>query len=505
MSKAYDSVNFTLFKHALSHLSLPLSTINILSDLLTDHHNQVITNLGLTSSYSVHNGIDQGETITPLLWRIYYDPLISYIYSNTPGYKLQSSWTTNLKLQTSNLLQKKCSVLAYMDDTLWIASSQSELSHILSIAESFYAMANIQVNPSKSILVTNNPPPYYTPISYNNHFLFLHSSTIPFKFLGCWFTLDNKQSKQTKLLISESSELIQIAKTKRITDSHARYIINTVIISTLEYRLQNIVINQSTCNKIFTQHIGLVKLKAKLCHTIPSSTLLHPQIYNIKHIWDIQLQHHIPNLLKRLNNPDLLGTSTRIRIQQLQNNLWSPTSIFSHPNPIIDGPNHLTTNFKIVQLIRHIGWTFSINPTYNIPYTLHDGTISLESLLSSHSKYPIFKKQLRYHKLLFLDQLTTYDNLYLLHWHHISPRLNKLPKGVIPQWFTTLEDITTSHSYQRTLYNHFNLPQSNYFSYTTGHFNSNTKPWLLTVLNNQIIVNKARRHNSPIGLTLITH
>ena len=235
MSKAYNSVNFTLFKHALFHFSLPLSTINILSDLLTDRHNQVITNLGLTSSYSVHNGIDQDETITLLLWCIYYDPLISYIYSNTPGYKLQSSWTTNLKLQTSNLLQKKCSVLAYMDDTLWIASSQSELSHILSIAESFYTMANIQVNPSKSILVTNNPPPHYTPIFYNNHLLPLHSSKIPFKFLGCWFTLDNKQSKQTKLLISESSKLIQIAKTKRITNSHACYIINTVIIPTLEY------------------------------------------------------------------------------------------------------------------------------------------------------------------------------------------------------------------------------------------------------------------------------
>jgi len=185
-----------------------------------------------------------------------------------------------------------------MDDTLWVASSQSELSHILSIAESFYAMANIQVNPSKSILVTNNPPPHYIPIPYNNHLLPLHSPKLPFKFLGCWFTLDNKQSKQTKLLISESSQLIQIAKNKRITDSHARYIINTVIIPTLEYRLQNIVINQSTCNKIFTQHIGLVKLKAKLCRTTPSSTLLHPQIYNIKHIWDIQLQHHIPNLLK---------------------------------------------------------------------------------------------------------------------------------------------------------------------------------------------------------------
>src|SRR5690242_5944892 len=360
-----------------------------------------------------------------------------------------------------------------MDDTLWVASSQTELSNILSIAELFYAMANIQVNPSKSILVTNNPPPHYIPILYNNHLLPLHSPKQPFKFLGCWFTLDNRQSKQTKLLIAESSQLIQIAKTKRITDSHARYIINTVIIPTLKYRLQNIVVSQPTCNKIFTQHICLVKLKAKLCHTIPSSTLLHPQIYNIKHIWDIQLQHHIPNLLKRLNNPDLLGISTRIRIQQLQNNLWSPTNIFTHPNPIIDGPNRLTTNFKIIQLIKHIGWTFFTNPIYNIPFTLNDGAISLESLLSSHPKYFIFKKQLRYHKLLFLDQLTTYDNSCLLHWQHISPRFNKLPKGVVPQWFTTLEDITTSNSHQRTLHNHFNLPQTNYFSYTTGHFTSN--------------------------------
>src|SRR6185436_10793977 len=67
MSKAYDSVNFALFKHSLTHLLLPSSIINILSNLLTDHYNQVITNLGLTLSYLVHNGIDQDKTITPLL------------------------------------------------------------------------------------------------------------------------------------------------------------------------------------------------------------------------------------------------------------------------------------------------------------------------------------------------------------------------------------------------------------------------------------------------------
>src|SRR6185295_2998985 len=143
----------------------------------------------------------------------------------------------------------------------------------------------------------------------NNHPLNLHPSNEPFKFLGCWFTLNNKQIKQTKLITAESSHLIKIASTKQITDTQARYIINTVIIPTIEYRLHNIVLSQNTCNKILTSHIGLVKNKAKLNRTIPTSTLLHPQLYNIRNIWDIQLQHHITNFTKRLNSSDLLRIS----------------------------------------------------------------------------------------------------------------------------------------------------------------------------------------------------
>ena len=112
--------------------------------------------------------------------------------------------------------------------------------------------------------------------------------------------------------MAEFSHLIKIANTKQITDTHARYIINTVIIPTIEYRLHNIILNQNTCNKILTNHIGLVKSKAKLSRTTPTSTLLHPQLYNIRNIWDIQLQHHITNYTKRLNSPDLLGISTCI-------------------------------------------------------------------------------------------------------------------------------------------------------------------------------------------------
>src|SRR5205085_12080318 len=127
MSKAYDSVNFDLFKLALQRIQFPEPLINILSNLLLDRTNKVITNFGLTKSYQVQNGIDQGETITPLFWRIYYDPLISKISREVEGYQISTTWSENIRQTKLNKIQTNTSVLAYMDDTLWIAKSKSQL------------------------------------------------------------------------------------------------------------------------------------------------------------------------------------------------------------------------------------------------------------------------------------------------------------------------------------------------------------------------------------------
>ena len=47
--------------------------------LLKYRTNRVITDLDLTEEYNMKNGIDQGETMLPLLWVIYYDPVFSKI------------------------------------------------------------------------------------------------------------------------------------------------------------------------------------------------------------------------------------------------------------------------------------------------------------------------------------------------------------------------------------------------------------------------------------------
>ena len=57
----------------------PEQFINIIKNSLKYRTNRVITDLGLIEEYNIKNGIDQGETMSPILWVIYYDPVFSKI------------------------------------------------------------------------------------------------------------------------------------------------------------------------------------------------------------------------------------------------------------------------------------------------------------------------------------------------------------------------------------------------------------------------------------------
>ena len=502
MSKAYDSVNFELFQKSLLRLQMPQQLINILSNLLFNRTNRVITNLGLTNFYSVKNGIDQGETITPLFWRIYYDPLITHISTHFSGYTLSTTWQPCLTYPSTNHLHTSISVLAYMDDTIWITQSKEELDKIINTATSFYNMANIQINPTKSTFISKQPSASISFLHSNLASIPIHQ---PFKFLGCWFTLNNKHTQQIKLIQDEAIQLANIANTKNITDKQITYIINTVIIPTTEYRIQNIVIPLSTCNKILGKYLTIAKHKSHLSRSTPNSTMLNHYLYNIHSLWDIQLQHHTSNFLNRINNPSTLGLTTQIRIQQLQNNLWSTTSIFHHPNPLIDGPNRHTTTFKIIQLFNSLNISISSNPNLSWPQTPSGGNLPLENIFSQHPKYHTFKQQLRHKNLLFLEQLCSADNKFLLDWSHLSPRLLHIPKGKKPAWFSFLEDSILSHTSNRTIIPSFQPSGHNLFAFQTNLISKSSKPWLLTSINNEIIIGQIRKTFHQSNTVSINH
>lgn len=76
ISKAFDSISMTGLKIALQRLSLPNRLIDLVIRIFTNRNAQILTAFGPTPSFIAGDGVDQGDSLSPLIWRFYYDPLI---------------------------------------------------------------------------------------------------------------------------------------------------------------------------------------------------------------------------------------------------------------------------------------------------------------------------------------------------------------------------------------------------------------------------------------------
>src|SRR5215212_6614869 len=105
MAKAFDSVGLVPLRRSMERIKIPAATINYLIDLFDERQISVITAYGSTEFFTGQDGIDQGETISPLLWRIFYDPLLCAIQDSGRGYimneHIDNSYSLETKIATS--------------------------------------------------------------------------------------------------------------------------------------------------------------------------------------------------------------------------------------------------------------------------------------------------------------------------------------------------------------------------------------------------------------------
>lgn len=92
--------------------------------------------------------------------------------------------------------------MAYMDDSLWVASNKKELMDIIQTATNFYHLNNIRVNPSKSSLVTTTSLNDAN-ITFDNTTIQALPANSPLKYLGAWFTTNNNHRYIQKLITAE--------------------------------------------------------------------------------------------------------------------------------------------------------------------------------------------------------------------------------------------------------------------------------------------------------------
>ena len=82
MTKAFDSVSLVPLNRVMERIKILCNMRRFIINLFHCRQIRIITKYGISEPFTGENGIDQGETISPLLWRIFYDPLLCRIQDN---------------------------------------------------------------------------------------------------------------------------------------------------------------------------------------------------------------------------------------------------------------------------------------------------------------------------------------------------------------------------------------------------------------------------------------
>ena len=291
--------------------------------------------------------------MSPILWVIYYDPLITRISKEHPGFLR----TTNTNNQNKEIY---ASIMAYMDDSIWIAPNKQALENILVTANSFYKFTNITVNPSKSILATNSKSIVNKTITFDNQVITPIPNSQPFKYLGAWFTFNRTPSQVQKTIMAEFKQCIGMMQKAIITDKQTIYLINNVLIPRLSYRLYSSFLSTNQLNTLNNCCSNLVKSKAKLSRGVPNSFLFHPHIYGLKNLAQNQLTILTTSLQRNINHSNFNTSFLKARLQDLQDSTKSYHSILTTPPlfPISQYNTHtaqsiLAIHTSEIQLVHH--------------------------------------------------------------------------------------------------------------------------------------------------------
>ena len=156
-SKAFDRVHYVkLFRMLLQNNTCPIIA-RFLAFMYTNNKCRVKWDNALSNSFHVTNGVRQGGVLSPILFNVYMDVLLSKLKETHVGCHIGNKFTA---------------AVAYADDVLLMSPSLNALKMLLSVCESYSRDYNIQFNAAKSkFLVFGSPQDVPAPasISMQNH------------------------------------------------------------------------------------------------------------------------------------------------------------------------------------------------------------------------------------------------------------------------------------------------------------------------------------------------
>ncbi|KAG9287499.1 hypothetical protein G9A89_023871 [Geosiphon pyriformis] len=285
---AYDFVGWEHLKNSLVRIKMCDKFIRFFGGIHNGHVNKVITDFGLTDRYQVHDDLDQGEVFLPLLWHIFYDPLLCEVkrQESIYGYKINSHFTG----LTSFLVASAFTVTILINCKV--------------------ACPNFSISGSPISIAKKRESHHY---------------------LGIFLLTESFSRPSLAKTDADVKFFANLVLRKTIFNKQFSYLVSTVLHPIVSYRTQFSFVPISMCNKWDFLICRGLKLKSGLSFNFSNNTLCHPSLYGLKTFEQVQAESKVASIMYFANSVGILDCLFLHRSHDLQVLFWSPLHSLAFP------------------------------------------------------------------------------------------------------------------------------------------------------------------------------
>ena len=145
---AFGSLPQARITEILTLLGLPQDAVQAVADMYSSATTSLRLPVGTTEKIAFNRGTLQGDTLSPLIFLLFMEPLLQWIAADDHGYHPGCAAHHSSAGRTD--LPEPASTSAYADDLMLMARSLSGLSRMLSKISAYASWAGLKVNTTKS-------------------------------------------------------------------------------------------------------------------------------------------------------------------------------------------------------------------------------------------------------------------------------------------------------------------------------------------------------------------
>ncbi|KAG9292868.1 hypothetical protein G9A89_016230 [Geosiphon pyriformis] len=191
-----------------------------------------MTDFGLMDGYHVHDGLDQEESS---IRKVYMDIWAGHFFFFAAG--------------------------TFVNDTIWVGSSQSATQHILNIASKFFQINDILINNNKTVAI---------PINSRWSTYFNHKKEESHRYLDIFLSTESLSKPSLMRAHSNVCFFTNLVLKKAVSDKQFLYLVLVVLHPIVNYRTQFSFVSVGVCNKWDALIHKDLKLKSGLLWDFPS-------------------------------------------------------------------------------------------------------------------------------------------------------------------------------------------------------------------------------------------